>query len=262
MQIRRFAITFAAAALTFAGVLPALAEGPTRLDDILAKGVLKVGSTGDYKPFTFLDKTKGTFEGFDIDMANELGKALGVKVEFVQTSWPTLMKDYEAGQFDIAMGGISITLERAKKASFSSAYMREGKTPIARCADKDKFQTIADIDKPGVRVITNPGGTNEKFDRANLKAAEIKVFPDNTMIFDEVIKGNADLMITDSSETRFQQKAHPELCAIHPDKPFDFAEKAYLLPRDPALKSFVDAWMHIMVETGSYGRLHAGYFGK
>ena len=262
MQIRRFAIMVMAAAFAVLGAAPASAQAPTRLDDILAKGVLRVGSTGDYKPFTFLDKSKGAFEGFDIDMANELGRALGVKVEFVPTSWPTLMKDYEAGQFDIAMGGISITLERAKKAYFSSAYMREGKTPIARCADKDKFQTIADIDKPGVRVITNPGGTNEKFDRANFKAAEIKVFADNTMIFDEIVKGNADLMITDSSETRFQQKAHAELCAIHPEKPFDFAEKAYLLPRDPALKSFVDAWMHIMVETGAYGRIYGAYFGQ
>ena len=241
---------------------PAAADGSTKLDDIISKGVLRVGSTGDYKPFTFLDKAKGSFEGFDIEMANELGKALGVKVEFVPTSWPTLMKDFDAGQFDIAAGGISITLDRAKKATFSSPYMREGKTPIARCADKDKFQTIADIDQPGVRVIVNPGGTNEKFDRANLKAAEIKMFPDNTTIFEELVKGNADLMITDSSETRFQQKAHAGvLCAIHPEKPFDFAEKAYLLPRDPALKAFVDTWLHIMIENGSYNRIYASYFG-
>ena len=242
---------------------PAAADGSTKLDDIISKGVLRVGSTGDYKPFTFLDKANGSFEGFDIEMANEFGRALGVKIEFVPTSWPTLMKDFEAGQFDIAAGGISITLDRAKKAYFSQAYMREGKTPIARCADKDKFQTLADIDKPGVRVVVNPGGTNEKFDRANLKAAEIKVFPDNTTIFEEVVKGNADLMITDSSETRFQQKAHPGvLCAIHPDKPFDFAEKAYLLPRDPAMKAFVDTWLHIMIENGSYNRIYSSYFGN
>jgi hypothetical protein len=48
-------------------------------------------------------------------------------------------------------------------------------------------------------------------------------------------------MMTDASETRYQQKLHPGvLCAVHPDKPFDFAEKAYWLQRDEALKAFVD----------------------
>ena len=84
--------------------------------------------------------------------------------------------------------------------------MREGKTPIARCSDKDKFQTIAEIDTPGTRVIVNPGGTNERFARGHVRNAEIKVHNDNVTIFDEIAKGNADLMITDSSETQYQQK--------------------------------------------------------
>lgn len=254
----------AALALGFAAATmgAAMADGSASLDDILAKGVLRVGSTGDYKPFTFLDKSKNEFEGFDIDMARELAKSLGVKVEFVPTQWSNLMADFTAGKFDVAMGGISVTLERAKKAYFSLPYMREGKTPIVRCADKDKYQALSDIDKPGVRVIANPGGTNEKFDRANLKAAQITIFPDNTKIFEEVIAGHADVMITDSSETRYQQKTHPELCALHPEKPFDFAEKAYLLARDPALKAYVDQWLHLMMETGAYQKIFAGYFGQ
>jgi cyclohexadienyl dehydratase len=240
-------------ALTLLAIVPSigLAQQPaSRLDDILAKGVLRVGSTGDYKPFTYLDKTTNQFSGFDIDYAENLGKALGVKVEMVPTTWSTLMKDFETGKFDVAMGGISVTLERQKKAFFSEPYMREGKTPIARCENKDKFQTLEQINKPSVKVIVNPGGTNERFARANTAAAEIVMHGDNTTIFDEIVNGKADLMMTDSSETLYQQKLKPQLCAIHPDQPFDFAEKAFLLPRDPALKAFVDQWMHIAKETG------------
>ena len=69
------------------------------------------------------------------------------------------MKDFEADNFDIAMGGVSITLDRQKKGFFSTPIMREGKTPIARCADKGKYETLAEINKPGTRVIVNPGGT-------------------------------------------------------------------------------------------------------
>jgi cyclohexadienyl dehydratase len=237
------------------------AEPASRLDDIVKRGSLRVGTTGDYLPFTFLDKATEKFRGFDVDMAEALGKALGVKVEFVQTAWPQLMKDFEADKFDIAMGGITITLDRQKKGPFSSPIMREGKTPIARCADQAKYQTLADIDKPGTRVIINPGGTNERFARANIKSAEIKVYADNVTIFDEIAKDDADVMVTDASETRYQQKLHPGvLCAVHPDQPFDFAEKAYWMQRDQALKDFVDQWLHIAEEDGTFKKIYARWF--
>jgi cyclohexadienyl dehydratase len=239
----------------------AQAQQPSRLDQIISRGTLRVGMTGDYLPFTYLDKETQKFRGFDVDMAEALGKALGVKVEFVPTAWPQLMKDFEADKFDVAMGGVSITLDRQKKGLFSTPIMREGKTPIARCADKDKFAELADIDKAGTRVIVNPGGTNERFARANIKNAEVRVYGDNVTIFDEIAKGNADLMMTDASETRYQQKLHPGvLCAVHPDKPFDFAEKAYWLQRDEALKAFVDQWLHIAMEDGSFRKIYAGWF--
>jgi cyclohexadienyl dehydratase len=239
----------------------AQAQQASRLDEILKRGTLRVGMTGDYLPFTYFDKATSKFRGFDVDMAESLANALGVRVEYVQTAWPELTRDFEADDFDIAMGGISITLERQKKGIFSTPIMREGKTPIARCADKSKYETIADIDKPGTRVIVNPGGTNERFARANLRNAEIRIYSDNVTIFDQIAKGTADLMLTDASETRYQQKLHPGvLCAVHPEKPFDFAEKAYWLPRDPALKAFVDQWLHIAVEDGSFKKIYGSWF--
>jgi cyclohexadienyl dehydratase len=242
-----------------AGAAPAFAEN-SRLDEILARGVLRVGTTGDYRPFTTRE-AEGAYSGLDIDQAEALAKALGVKVAFVQTSWPDLAKDFDADAFDIAMGGVSITVERARKGYFSIPYLREGKTPIARCADKDKYQTLDAIDRPETTVLVNPGGTNEKFDRAHLRRAKIAVNPDNRAIFDALAAGDGDLMITDASETRYQQKLHPGvLCAIHPDAPFDFAEKAYWMPFDPPLKAFVDQWLHIQMENGGFASISAKWF--
>ena len=68
-------------------------------------------------------------------------------------------------------------------------------------------------------------------------------------------------MMTDASETRYQQKLHAGvLCAVHPEKPFDFAEKAYWLQRDGALKDFVDQWLHIAFEDGSFRKIYAAWF--
>jgi cyclohexadienyl dehydratase len=240
--------------LLLTAAMPARAQ--TMLDTVLARGTLRVGLTGDYRPFSLKDPA-GKFTGLDVDMAESLAKAMGVKLELVPTAWPTLMADLQAGRYDIGMGGISVTLERAKTAMFSAPVMRTGKAPIARCTDRDRFTSLAEIDKPGVRVIVNPGGTNERFARANIKHAEIVVFPNNAAIFDEIIANHADVMMTDAVETRLQQKLHPELCAVHPDAPFDFSELAYLLPRDAALKAFVDTWLHIQSETGEQRRLSA-----
>src|SRR5471030_2862345 len=102
-------ILAALGAAVFLFAAPAHAQQPSRLDEIVKRGTLRVGMTGDYLPFTSLDKATSRFRGFDVDMAESLGKALGVKVEYVQTAWPQLMKDFEANNFDIAMGGVSIT---------------------------------------------------------------------------------------------------------------------------------------------------------
>ncbi|WP_282959136.1 transporter substrate-binding domain-containing protein [Azoarcus sp. L1K30] len=232
------------------------AEGPmpqpSRLDAISAAKTLTVCTTGDYKPYTYLNPGTKAFEGIDIDLAKDLGKSLGAEVKFVQTSWPKLMADYASGACDIAVGGISVTLERSRQAYFSLPTARSGKTPITRCEDVDKFQTLEQIDKPGVKAIVNPGGTNEKFARANLKQATIEVYQDNVTIFDQIADGKADLMMTDAEETLLQQKLRPGLCAVHPDKPFTFSEKAFLLPRgDEIFKHYVDQWVHLVSENGT-----------
>ena len=249
------------AAVFFVIAPEAQAQQDSRLETIVQRGTLRVGMTGDYLPFTFFDKATLTFKGFDVDVAEALGKALGVRVEYVRTAWPQLSADFEADRFDMAMGGISITPERQARGLFSTPIMQEGKTPIARCADRGKYQTLSDIDQPGTRVIVNPGGTNERFARAHIKNAEIKVYDDNVGIFDEIVGGNADLMMTDSSETQYQQKLHPGvLCAIHPDKPFDHAEKAYWLQRDADLKAFVDRWIAKADADGSFKKIRSAWF--
>jgi len=230
----------------------------SRLDDVIKRGTLRVCTPGDYKPFS-LAKADGSFEGIDVDIVQAMAKSLGVTVTFVKTAWPKLMDDF-IEKCDIAVGGISVTLDRQKRAFFTVPYMVNGKAPITKCENAAKFQTVADIDKPGVTVIENPGGSNERFARANFKQAKIVIFNDNTLIFDEILKGNADVMISESVETIVQAKAKPGLCAVNPDKPLQYGEMAYLIPRgDPVFKAWVDQWFHLAKATGDYDRTVAAW---
>ncbi|AIO41480.1 bacterial extracellular solute-binding s, 3 family protein [Burkholderia cenocepacia] len=241
----------AAHAQSATSAAPAAAPTGSRLDDVLARGTLRVCTTGDYKPYSYY-RTDGRFEGIDIDMAESLAKSLGVKAEFVKTSWSNLTNDFVA-KCDIAVGGVSTTLERQKRAFFTQPYVVDGKTPIVRCADVDKYQTVAQIDRPDTRVIVNPGGTNERFAKQFFTHAKLSVYPDNVTIFKQILAGNADVMVTDASETLLQQKLNPGLCSVHPDKPFQFGEKAYMVPRgDVVFQQYVDQWLHLALSAGEY----------
>lgn len=233
----------------------------SRLDTVLKKGVLTVCTTGDYKPYTY-ETAKDQYEGIDITMAESLAKSLGVKVNWVKTTWKTLTPDFLKGECDIAMGGISVTLERQKIAFFSDRLDVDGKIPLVRCEDKDKYQTIAQINQPSVRVIEPKGGTNERFANAYLPKVNLTLSPDNMAIFKQLVDKKYDVMITDTSEALYQQKRNPTLCAINPRQPMQYSEKAYMLPKgDITWKLYVDQWLHLSNQTGERQQVISQWLG-
>jgi cyclohexadienyl dehydratase len=228
----------------------------SRLDLIVKQGKIRVGTTGDYKPFTYWNPETKQYEGYDIDAAKQLAKDLGVEVEFVKTTWPTLMADLESNKFDIAMGGITRTLVRQKTAHLSAPYIKDGKSPLIRKADKDRFKSLADIDQTGVKIGVNPGGTNEKFVRANIKKAEIILIQNNLEIPKKVASGEVDVMITDSTEARYYAAQDGRLLSIMTENPFDLHEKGYLLNRgDLDFQNWIDFWMEDMKLHGKFQEL-------
>ena len=161
------------------------------------------------------------------------------------------------------MGGISVTPDRAARATYSDPYLQDGKAPLTSWADVARFQTLAQIDQPGVRVVVNPGGTNEFYDHQTLKRASILTYPDNNTIVNELLDGHADLMLTDASEARWQSRQHPgQLCAVNPNRPFTVEPKAYLLPRaDLAFQAWVNQWLQSSLRNGTYQRLSQSWTG-
>lgn len=241
--------------LLAASTLAAHAEGtPSHLDRVLQKGSINVCTTGDYKPYTFLNK-EGQYEGIDIAMAQSLAASLGVKVNWVPTTWKTMMADMTSNKCDIAMGGISVTLARQQKAWFANTLDQDGKIPLVRCEDVRQYQTIAQLNSPKVRLIEPAGGTNEAFVHSHLPDAQLALH-DNVTIFQQLVDKKADVMITDTSEALFQQRHYPKLCAVNPKKPLQYGEKAYMLPRDDvSWKMYVDQWLHLSKATGDYQNL-------
>jgi cyclohexadienyl dehydratase len=230
------------------------------LPQILQRGAVRVCSTGDYRPFTYRDP-QGNWSGLDIDMAHDMAARLGLRLDMVATNWANLVDDL-GNKCDVAMGGITITLNRAKHAIYSVPYLRDGKAAIVRCADASKFQTLGDIDRPGVRVVVNPGGTNAEFDKDRLHNAQVVNYPDNNTIFEQLANNAADAMITDASEIRWETNQNPQLCGESLDHPFTFEQKAYLVSRTATdLQQWINQWLNITQNDGTYAALSRKYLG-
>lgn len=99
---------------------------------IKSRGVLLVGTTGDYRPLTFKD-TDGSYWGFCIEIAELIAQKMNVKIQYIPTSWPTLSNDVLADSqtFDFAIGGITITDQRKEKMLMSEGYLVMGKPCFA-----------------------------------------------------------------------------------------------------------------------------------
>ena len=120
------------------------------LESILKRGELRVGFEAGYMPFEMTNK-KGRFVGFDIDMAKEMAKAMGVKFVPVNTAWDGIIPSLITDKFDIIMSGMTVTQERNLKINFANPYIIVGQTILINKKDKAKIKSYKDLNNPEVR---------------------------------------------------------------------------------------------------------------
>lgn len=238
----------------------ATVDQPT-IAHIQERGTLLVGTTGDYRPLSYREN-EGTYWGFGIEVVGKIAERLGVDIEFVQTSWPMLTADVlaEPQTFDLAIGGITITDARKETMLMSEGYLANGKTILCRADEADRYQSLADINKPEVRVMVNPGGLNEKFANENLTHATIIVHQKNEEIPSQVADGHADVMITEITEAPWYVQNDLRLAAPLINAPFTHGEIGVLMRKgQDDLLALVNAVIAQMKADGSLRRLHEKY---
>ena len=232
-----------------------------KVAEILDRGTIFFGTTGDYRPLSFC-QPDGTYWGFGIDIANEIARRLGVNIEFKKTSWPTLTADVlaEPQLFDLAIGGITITDTRRETMLMSEGYLANGKTILCRASEADRYKSLADIDQPEVRVMVNPGGLNEKFANENLTHANIIVHQKNEEIPTLIAEGAADVMITEIAEAPYYVQTDQRLAAPLLNAPFTHGEIGVLMQKgQEGLLQMVNNVIRQMKSDGSLRKLHEKY---
>ena len=234
----------------------------SRLQQIIQKKEVRVGTSGDYPPFSYLSPQTNQYEGMDIALAHKLGEALDAKVTFVRFTWPGLTADLLADKFDIAMGGIGRNVARGKVLAYTNAYMTFGTCPLVRKGDEGKYPDFASIDRPGIKVILNQGGLNDRHFSALLKQAPILRHNKNEEIALKVKEGVADVWITDNVEALYYAKKFPELVAVNPKQTFTVGTKGYMIrPGDQILLNWLNLWLEQMFLEGHIQKLEQQWLG-
>lgn len=166
-------------------------DARSAMQRIKRTGVMRVGFEGSYPPFNFLNEQK-RFDGFDVDIANEIARRLGVKAEFVATQFEALIGGLDADKWDIVIAQMSITDKRRKQVDFTDPYVVTGGVILTR-QDESGYTTLADL--KGKRVGAGSGTTFE--DVATRAGAEVTTYKSVNQYVQDLENKRLDAIVND-----------------------------------------------------------------
>ncbi len=237
--------TFLAVAVVMVALLALGSSGqtagkPSAVDQIEKDKVIKVG-WAVWHPYVFRDPKTNQVEGVSYDLLQDMAKAFGAKVEWIEDSWATLPAGIQAGKFEIT-NLMAITPPRAQVVDFSEAVTKHGVSLIAPKADVAKTKSWEDWDRPGIKIAVTLGANSDMFVTEKFKKAEIvrlKTVPENVLA---VVSGRVNAHASTIDALKTIQREHPEL-AIVPGS-FGSSEVAFALPQgDPAFLKRVNEFV-------------------
>ncbi|WP_226450496.1 ABC transporter substrate-binding protein [Acidovorax radicis] len=212
--------------------------GPV-MQRVQSEAVVKVCIWPDYYGVTYRHPRTQELGGIDIELAAELGRDLKAKVEFVESSFPTLIDDLTHDRCDVAMFAIGILPQRAEKLAFTQPYLRSdiyGVTTKSNAVVKQ----WSDIDKPGVMVAVQSGTFMEPAMAQSLKKATMVTVKLPATRERELMAGRVDVFMTDYPYSRRLLDNADWARLIEPPQPF------FVLPYAYAVKPGDEAWLTVM----------------
>ncbi|WP_277810013.1 amino acid ABC transporter substrate-binding protein [Chromohalobacter canadensis] len=219
---------------------------------------LRVGMSGGYYPFTFVEQDE--LKGFEVDVMNAVGEQTGDEIEFVTASFSGLAGMLDSGRIDTIANQITITPERKAKYAFTKPYVYDGAQVVVRKGNDD-IQGVEDL--KGKTVAVNLGSNYEQLLRELPYADEIDIKTYDSNIEQDVALGRADAFVMDRVSATQVIKDKPLPLALA-GQPFSRIENA--LPfRDNedgrALRDRVDDALADLRENGTLTQISEKWFG-
>jgi polar amino acid transport system substrate-binding protein len=230
-------------------VAPTLPPPTSTLDVVRRRGVLRVG-VSTFVPWVMNSKS-GELIGFEVDVAKQLADDLGVKAEFVQSSFPNLLDDLLADRFDIIVTGMSITPARALVANFSIPVGESYARLLANRARAAGIRTAAGFDRPAVTIGVRAGAIGEDIAKKSFPKAKIQPLEDEDALIDAVLTGKVTAVVAWSPAPEFLSAKAGDKLFVPLADPLARSREAFAVRKgDPDLLFFLDAWIRYHQDTG------------
>ncbi|WP_442581172.1 transporter substrate-binding domain-containing protein [Mesorhizobium sp. ASY16-5R] len=237
--------------LGISSIAQAQDAGTSRLFKVPSSGVLRVGMTGDYQPMTYRDPKTQEFIGQQVDLANELAKDLGVKLELVATDWKTMINGLQADKYDIAMSGTSMSIARAKTVGMIDSWGMNAFVPIVRKENVDKYKSWDDLNNGERTAGVTLGTTMEDFIRNELPQAQVKSVEAPGSGWQEVLAGRVDYTISTMIEASALQQTHDDLVMILTEQSRNALPMTFLVRiEDSQWIHFLNNWVYLKKTSG------------
>jgi polar amino acid transport system substrate-binding protein len=230
------------------------------LNQIIKRGVLRVGLEAGYMPFEMRSKT-GKIIGFDVDVAKAMAKAMGVKLKLVNTAWDGIIPALLTDKFDIIMSGMTITQSRNLKINFANPYIVVGQTILIKKSLAGKVKSYKDLNNPKYVVVTKLGVTGEFATKKYIPKATLKTYETEPEAAMEVINGKADAFVYDKpyNAVFYAKKGIGKLVFL--DKPFTFEPLAWGVKKgDPDFLNWLNNFLRQIRHDGTYDKIYKKWF--
>jgi cyclohexadienyl dehydratase len=229
---------------------------------------LRIGTSGDYAPFSKALVDAPGYWGFDIEVAKAFARDRGYEIEWVPFTWSKLRGAMAEGQFDLAMSGVTVRPDRSVLGRFSVPVMTSGAVLLYRTGRFPEGDSIARLpfsealssfDRPGVRVAVNRGGHLERVAREKFNRATVRAIPNNASVREALANDAADVIVTDTLEAPRWREGLGDVAQFGP---LTRDRKAYwIAPGRDALARELDAWLLARERDGTLARMRQAAFG-
>lgn len=239
------------------------AHAAGELQEIVKRGTLRIGFVNS-PPNSSKDPRTGEVSGTYIDGMKVIVGEMGLKPEWVETTWTSFAAGLQSGQFDICIAGTFATIKRSMAVDFTKPIFYAGYSGVVR-SDDTRFKEVQDMNRPDIKIAVIQGGANEEFVRRVLPKAQIVALSTGNLAatFIEVASGRADAAFEDANSVAAFTAQQPGVKNLFEGRPFNLQAVVWTVRKGNAeLLSVINAGIDSMLVSGRWAEVARPYASK
>lgn len=235
-------------------------SGQTIINAIKKDKVLSIGLSGNQPPFS-LESLDGSLIGYEVDLANKLAEAMGVRLKLVRMPFPELLPSLASSEIDMVMSGITMSTARNMDFAFVGPYISTGKSLLTKSEKYATIKSYQELNMRKVKIVALRGSTSEYFVIQNIPDALLEVVDGYEEAIDKLRNGKSDLMIADYAQCIYATLKYSEDNFFVLDYTFTNERIGIALsPADPLFINLVGNFLGELRENGELETLEDKWF--